>query len=139
MPADFTLIQLFLFRQGTRKVEIMNDLAKDMTDDDLRKFSDYFAKLSPPKATGDALDPAIAARAQGVIAKHHCGSCHNPDFSGREQMPRLAAQREDYLLKSLRDYKAAARPGYDATMDEVIRPITEADIVDLAHYLSRYR
>jgi cytochrome c553 len=138
MPADFTLIQLFLFRQGTRKVEIMNDLAKDMTDDELRKFGDYFAKLPPPKGT-EAADPAIAARAQAVSAKNHCGSCHNPDFSGREQMPRLAAQREDYLLKSLRDYKAARRPGYDATMDEVIRPITDADIVDLSHYLSRLR
>src|SRR5437868_10386583 len=53
MPADFTLIQLFLFRQGTRKVEIMNDLAKDMTDDDLRKFAEYFSKLPPPKATGE--------------------------------------------------------------------------------------
>ena len=139
MPADFTLIQLFLFRQGTRKIEIMNDLAKDMTDDDLRKFSQYFAKLAPPRASGDAPDPQIAARAQGVIAANHCASCHNPDFSGREQMPRLAAQREDYLLKALRDYKAANRPGYDATMDEVIRPITEAQIVDLAHYLARLR
>src|SRR5947208_4708030 len=83
MPADFTLIQLFLFRQGTRKVEIMNGLARDMTDDDLRKFSDYFAKLPPPKASGDAADPQIAARAQAVIAKDHCASCHNPDFSGR--------------------------------------------------------
>src|SRR3954464_14329803 len=54
MPAEFTLIQLFLFRQGTRKIEIMNDLAKNMTDDDLRKFSEYFAKLPPPKASGDA-------------------------------------------------------------------------------------
>jgi len=139
MPADFTLIQLFLFRQGTRKIEIMNDLAKDMTDDDLRKFSDYFAKLPPPKASGDAADPAVAARAQAVIAKNHCSSCHNPDFSGREQMPRLAAQREDYLLKSLRDYKAAQRPGYDATMDEVIRPLTDADIVDLSHYMARLK
>jgi cytochrome c553 len=139
MPADFTLIQLFMFRQGTRKVEIMNDLAKDMTDDDLRKFSDYFAKLPPPKASGEPADPAIAARAKAVIAKNHCGSCHNPDFSGREQMPRLAAQREDYLLKALRDYKGAKRPGYDATMDEVIRPVTDADIVDLSHYLSRLR
>src|SRR4030095_5537736 len=51
MPADFTLIQLFLFRQGTRKIEIMNDIAKDLTDDDLRKFSDYFATLDPPTAT----------------------------------------------------------------------------------------
>jgi cytochrome c553 len=139
MPADFTLIQLFLFRQNTRKIEIMNDLAKDMTDDDLRKFSEYFAKLAPPKASGDPADPQIAARAQAVIAKQHCGSCHNPDFSGREQMPRLAAQREDYLLKAMRDYKAARRPGYDATMDEVIRPLTDADIVDLSHYLSRLR
>src|SRR5437016_9058103 len=79
MPAEFTLIQLFLFRQGTRKIEIMNDLAKDMTDDDLRKFSDYFAKLPPPKASGDAADPQVTARAQAVIAKDHCASCHNPD------------------------------------------------------------
>jgi cytochrome c553 len=139
MPADFTLIQLFLFRQKTRQIEIMNDLAKGMTDDDLRKFSEYFAKLPPPKAAGEAADPAIAARAQAIIAANHCGSCHNPDFSGRDQMPRLAAQREDYLLKAMRDYKAATRPGYDATMDEVIRPITDADIVALAHYLARLR
>jgi cytochrome c553 len=138
MPADFTLIQLFLFRQNTRKIEIMNDLAKDMTDDDLRKFSDYFAKLAPPKAS-EAADPAIAARAQAAAAKNHCGSCHNPDFSGRAQMPRLAAQREDYLLKALRDYKAGKRPGYDATMDEVMRPVTDADIVDLSHYLARLK
>ena len=138
MPADFTLIQLFLFRQGTRKVEVMNDLAKDMTDDDLHKFSEYFAKLPPPKAT-EPTDPAIAARAQAAITKNHCASCHNADFSGREQMPRLAAQREDYLLKALRDYKGAKRPGYDATMDEVIRPVTDQDIIDLAHYLARLR
>jgi cytochrome c553 len=138
-PADFTLIQLFLFRQNTRKIETMNDLAKDMTDDDLRKFSDYFATLPPPTAAGGPPDPAIAARALSVIAKHHCASCHNADFSGRDQMPRLAAQREDYLLKALRDYRGGRRPGYDATMDEVMRPVTDADIIDLAHYLARLR
>src|SRR5215212_3796245 len=139
MPENFTLIQLYLFRAKMRKVEVMNDLAKDMTDDDLRKFAEYFSKLPPPKATGEAADPQIAARAQAVIAANHCASCHNPDFSGRDQMPRLAAQREDYLLKALRDYKAGTRPGYEPTMDEVMRPVSEADIVDLSHYLSRLR
>ena len=138
MPAKFTLIQLYMFREGARKVEIMNDVAKSMTDDDLRRFSEYFEKLPAPKGSGDA-NPEIARRAQSVIARNFCASCHNPDFTGREQMPRLAAQREDYLLKSLRDYKAAQRPGYDATMDEVIRPLTDADIVDLSHYLARVR
>ena len=137
MPANFTLIQLFLFRQGTRKVEIMNDIAKDLTDDDLRKFGDYFSKLPPP--AGDAPDPAIAERAKAAVAKHRCASCHNPDFSGRDQMPRLAAQREDYLLKSLRDYKAGQRPGYEPTMDEVMRPISDSEIVDMSHYLARLR
>ena len=53
MPAKFTLIQLYLFRERMRKIEIMNDVAKGMTDDDLRKFSDYFEKLPPPKASGE--------------------------------------------------------------------------------------
>jgi cytochrome c553 len=136
MPANFTLIQLFLFRSNIRKIEIMNDVAKDLTDDDLTRLGEYFARLVPPKPA-EAPDPAIAARARAVIARNHCGSCHNPDFSGREQMPRLASQREDYLLKSLRDYKTGQRPGYDATMDDVIRPVTDADIADLAHYLAR--
>jgi cytochrome c553 len=138
MPSNYTLIQLYLFRAKMRKVEIMNDVAKDMTDADLQMFGDYYAKLVPPKGAGDP-DPQIAARAQAIINKEHCNSCHLPDFAGREQMPRLAGQREDYLLKALRDYKGATRPGYDATMDEVIRPVTEADIVDLAHYLSRLK
>ncbi len=138
MPADATLIQLFLFRQGTRKVEIMNDVAKDLTDDDLRKLGDYFAKLAPPQAS-EAPDPAIAERAKAAVARHHCASCHNPNFAGRDQMPRLAAQREDYLLKALRDYKSKQRPGYEPTMDEVMRPVTDAEIADLSHYLARFR
>ena len=118
----------------------MNDLAKDMTDDDLQQILRSISQSSRRRRR-PAKRPirAKTARAQALIAKHHCGSCHNPNFSGREQMPRLAFQREDYLLKALRDYKGATRPGYDATMDEVIRPITDADIVDLAHYLSHFR
>ena len=137
MPADSTLIQLFLFRQGTRKIEIMNDVAKDLTDDDLRKFGDYFAKLPPPKGNGSRRSrPSWRARRRRP-PRTTARSCHNPDFSGRDQMPRLAGQREDYLLKAMRDYKSKQRPGYEPTMDEVMRPVTDAEIVDLSHYLAR--
>src|SRR2546423_1746746 len=103
------------------------------------KSAHFCARLPRPKPGGVAPDPQTAARAQAVVAANHCASCHNPDFSGREQMPRLAAQREDYLLKALRDYKRAKRPGYDATMDEGIRPITDQNIMDLSHYLARVK
>ena len=37
---------------GTRKIEIMNDLAKDMSDAELTAISDYVAGLpSPPSVT----------------------------------------------------------------------------------------
>lgn len=139
MPSPYVLIQLYLFREKRRAQEIMNDQTKDMKDEDLQTFADFIAKLPPPKAPEDAPDPARMERGKALAAQHRCGFCHNPDFSGREQMPRLAFQREDYLVKALRDYKGSTRPGYDATMDEVIRPISDADILDLAHYLSHYR
>jgi cytochrome c553 len=70
---------------------------------------------------------------------YHCGFCHNPDFSGRDNVPRLAAQREDYLAKALREYKSNARPGYDASMAEVTQPISDAEILDLAYFMARAR
>ena len=75
--------------------------------------------------------------AEGQGAKRNCAVCHNPDFSGRDQMPRLAAQREDYLLKAMRDYKKGERIGYgSATMPEELAGLGEADLVDIAHYLA---
>ena len=77
----------------------------------------------------------------GKLKSQACAACHGPDGNGptSPDFPRLAGQHYDYLLKALRDYKSAKRPGYDATMDEVIRPVTEPDIVDLAHYLARLK
>ena len=37
-------------------------------------------------------------------------------------MPRLADQREDYLLKTLREYKSGARRAYEPIMVEVLQP-----------------
>ncbi len=52
-------------------------------------------------------------------------------------MPRLAHQREDYLLKALRDYKSGARIGYgNAAMAEELAGMSDADLAALAHYLA---
>ena len=37
-------------------------------------------------------------------------------LSGRENVQHIANQREDYLAKTLREYKNNSRHGYDATM-----------------------
>ena len=56
-----------------------------------------------------------------------------------ENVPRLAAQREDYLLKSLRGYKDRSRRGYDAQMTEVVHTMNEQDFADLAYFLARVK
>ncbi len=42
---QYTVIQLFMFRQGLRKVEPMTEMAKGLTDAELQKFADIIAKL----------------------------------------------------------------------------------------------
>jgi cytochrome c553 len=73
------------------------------------------------------------------VQKNHCGTCHNFDFAGRDNVPRIADQREDYLAKTLAEYKDNSRHGYDGTMAEVLQPVTPEQIADLAYYLARLR
>jgi len=61
------------------------------------------------------------------------------DFSGKENVPRLANQREDYLNKTLAEYKSNARHGYDGTMADVMGEVPKEQIADLAYYISHYR
>jgi cytochrome c553 len=138
-PSQYTLIQLFMFREGLRVAEPMNTMIKGWSDSDLQQAADFIAALPPPKPPADPGDPARIEQARALISQNHCNICHRPDFSGQENVPRLADQREDYLLKTLRDYKSGARRGYDATMAEVLQPIGDAQSVDFAYYLAHTR
>jgi cytochrome c553 len=137
--APYALIQLFMFREKLRLFEPMNEMAKALTDDDLRTFSDFIATLPKPSPPADAGDPARIQRAQALIQQNRCNSCHNTDFSGKDNVPRLADQREDYLDKTMREYKDNSRHGYDGTMAEVLQPVTVEQIADLAYFLARVR
>ena len=54
-------------------------------------------------------------------------------------MPRIANQREDYLAKTLAEYKDNSRHGYDGSMADVMGPVTKEQIADLAYYIARVR
>ena len=137
-PAPYVLIQLYLFRGRQRVVDVMNEVSKGFSDDDLKTFSDFIATLPAPKPTQDEpADRERIDRAQMLVHQYHCDFCHSPDLAGRDNIPRLAGQREDYLIKSLREYKANSRPGYDASMADVLARVTDGEILDLAYFLAR--
>src|SRR5262245_21261930 len=137
-PAFYVMVQLFMFREKLRTIEVMNAMTQGLTDDELRGMADIIAKLPPPRPAETASDPARLEQAQALIQQHRCNFCHNPNFSGAQQVPRLAGQREDYLVKALREYKNNTRRGYDPAMAEVLYEISDEQLLDLAYFLTAY-
>jgi cytochrome c553 len=135
-PAFYVTIQLYMFRERMRVVEVMNEATRGLSDDEVRRLAELVSQLPPPPPTLAAPEPARIDRARALIQQHRCDFCHKQDFSGEHHVPRLAAQRQDYLVKALREYKSNARRGYDAAMADVLYAVTDADILDLAHFLS---
>jgi cytochrome c553 len=135
-PSPYTLIQLFMFREGLRFAEPMNAMAKELSDRDLQSTADFFATLPPPRPPAASGEAGRMEQGRALVQQNRCDICHRPDFSGQENVARLAGQREDYLLKTLREYKTSARHGYDATMAEVLEPVSDAQIIELAYYLA---
>jgi cytochrome c553 len=138
-PAFYAITQLFLFREGRRDNALMTAVAKDMSNDDLRAFSDLIAALPPPPPPGGERDAARAARGAALAQRLHCAGCHGADYAGGKQVPRLAGQREDYLALSLRGFRAATRVGYTQAMTEALAGTAPADLDDLAHYLAAFK
>jgi len=138
-PTFYTLVELVMFRDKLRITEPMNEMTKGLSDNDLRVLSEMITKLPPPEPVSDTPDPARMDRGRVLAQQNRCNFCHQSNFQGLDNVPRLAAQREDYLLKSLRAYKVNSRRGYDAQMSEVVYAMKDEDFVDLAYFLARVK
>jgi cytochrome c553 len=135
-PELFVLYQLVGFRDGQRKFELMNEMMKGMSDDDLRAAAAFIVKMPPPPKPDGTPDAARMARGKKLADENRCGVCHNADFAGHDQMPRIAHQREDYLVKALREYKSDKRFGGGAAMNEVLYPLDDKALADLAYFMA---
>lgn len=138
-PQFYLTIQLLMFRERLRVVEPMNQMMKGVSDGDLRRMADLIARLPPPQPADGPADPDRIKKGQALAEQNRCNFCHQGSYSGEQNVPRLAGQREDYLVKSLREFKNNSRRGYDASMADVLYSISDEQILDLAYFLSRFR
>ncbi len=137
-PRVFTETQLILFREGVRPQEPMSTLMRGMSDKEIVAIAAYYAAAKPAPVSA-ARDTDLFKRGGDIAKQMQCGTCHLPDFRGREQMPRLAGQREEYLNASMLAYRDNRRTGSDTMMSGVLYGVSDADIKALAHFLSRTR
>jgi len=135
---QFIQWQLVYFRAGSRKNEQMQPVVEQLDNEDIRNLGAYFASLTPPKAPDDD-NPDLSAKGKQAAVGRRCASCHTDNFAGTKAVARLTGQREEYLLKALRDYKSGQRVGGgQAAMADVAYPLSEEEIEALAHYLAHY-
>jgi cytochrome c553 len=136
-PDQFIQWQLVFFRAGSRKNEQMQPIVEQINNDDIRNLGAYFASLTPPKATKPDDNPDLSTKGAQAAAGRRCASCHTDSYAGTKAVARIAGQREEYLLKALHDYKSGVRSGGGmAAMADVAYPLSEEEIVALAHYLA---
>lgn len=136
-PKLFIENQLILFREELRRSDQMLPVVKGLKDPEIIKLAEHFSKLPAKSMETGKADGALVKRASQRAKELRCGICHLSDFSGQNQIPRLAGQRDAYLEAEMRAYRDGKRTGGDTIMAAALYGVADADIKALAHYLSR--
>jgi cytochrome c553 len=134
-PKVFTETQLVLIREGLREVPVMKAVLAGMSDETITALAaHYAAQPAPPAAPVKPGDQAAAGAA--LAQRMLCGTCHLARYEGQQQVPRLAGQREDYLLATMKQLRDNPGPGRDTIMASTLRGASDADLAALAHHLA---
>ena len=136
-PKLFLENQLILFREELRKSDQMLPVVKGLRDPEIIKLAEHFSKLPAKGMESGTPEQGLLQRGSQRAKELRCGVCHLPDFSGQNQIPRLAGQREAYLETEMRAYRDGKRTGGDTIMAATLYGVADADIKALAHFLSR--
>ena len=134
-PEQYLTLQMILLREGLRDIPQMAPFIKGLTDRDLIDIAAYYMRQPLPK-TITVRNAAIYARGAALSKGMGCGSCHREDYSGQNQVPRIAGQREDYLAETLKAYRADTRVGTDTNMNGIVRQLSDDDLSAMAHYFA---
>ena len=135
-PRVFIENQLVLIREGMRDIPQMKGSLDGVSDEEIGALARYYAAQASARPPA-ARDAALFTRGESLSQESRCGICHLPNYVGREQMPRLAGQREDYLLHSMRMFKGNQAVGRDPIMGASLQGLTDDDLKAISHYLSR--
>ena len=137
-PETFLVSQMILFREGLRQVPAMAAVFAKTSEQDLLDLAAHFNRqtLQPGVGTKNA---ELYEKGAALSKKGSCGGCHLPDYRGHDQIPRLAGQREDYLLLTMIAYRDGKRSGTDTTMTGILYGISDPEIRALAHYFAQQK
>ena len=144
--ADYINHALSLFKTGTRASAIMQPIARNLNDLEIRRLADYFSNQSAPRVEMAASTPPQLVLAGKQLAEKGaanvaaCFSCHAAQGKGNgARFPSIAAEPAKFIVNRLHEFQARAQgkvpePG---TMTAVAATMDETQIEEAAAYLSQ--
>jgi cytochrome c553 len=135
-PKIFLENLLVLVREGMRGSEAMQGVMRGMTDKEIIAIAKHFSAL-PPRAVPAKTEAALVKPGRQLAVKLRCGICHLPDYRGQQQVPRLAGQREEYLVSVMLAFRDNPPRGVDTQMSAALYGVPDDDIRALAYFLAR--
>ncbi|MCE8003733.1 c-type cytochrome [Billgrantia ethanolica] len=134
-PALAITNQMIYFRERLRRSDEMTPQARGLSDAEIQALAAYYAEQPVATPEGER-DEALADKGRALSRQQRCASCHGSGYQGREQMPRLAGQREDYLAYAMKAYRERTRGGPDTTMIDIMRGVDNEAIEAMAHFFA---
>ena len=135
-PKTFLENQMVMIREGMREIPAMKGQLDGLSDAAIVAIAKFYAS-SPAISQASSRNSALFEKGQVISKEALCGTCHLPNYVGRDQMPRLSAQREDYLLYSMRQFRSNQATGRDTIMAASLYGMSDDDLKAIAHYLSQ--
>jgi len=131
----YIYLELKDFKEGRRKDPIMTPFAAPLSQTDMLDLAAYFSSqtLRPTEFVQDDTKSKLGkAKADETL----CTMCHLGSFKGQNEIPRVAGQQYNYIVKQLRDFKTRTRNNDAGSMTSVAQTLSDTDILNLANYLA---
>ena len=133
--ARYIYTELRDFKEGRRQDPSMDPVVKPLSRDDMLALADYFSKQKQASSTFKA-DAAKVEAGRKKSDEVLCPMCHLGGFVGQNEIPRVAGQHYEYIKKQLSDFKARRRTNDAGNMTSVASTLSDADIENLAQYVT---
>jgi len=134
--------QLREYMSGKRKSPIMAPLIASLKKQQISAIAAHFAGQTP--ARGASANPELVARGKALYEEGNratgvpaCVGCHLPNGVGHERYPRLAGQRQAYVVQHVTEFKSGTRANDRAhVMRALAGHLTDEEIRAVAEYLA---
>ena len=120
--------QLHDFQHADRASDTMRKIAINITEEEVGPAAAYFATKrwpGPANPSSSAPPPTMAI----------CEACHQPKLIGGVAAPRLAGQKYDYLVESMRRFAEGQRKN-SPEMSSIMQAISASEREAMARYIS---